>query len=165
VRGSLIEQDVDAIVNAANGAMRGGGGIDGVIHRAAGRELLQELIKVAPHGSRTGEVIVTGGHNLPYRYIIHVPGPIWRGGIYQEEELLTRCYRNSLLKADELGVKSLAFCSISTGVYNFPMEKAAPIAVRTVRQNLPQTNLERVVFAMFGEEEHRVFSRVLSEQP
>lgn len=155
VRGSLLDQDVEAIVNAANSAMRGGGGIDGAIHRAAGRGLLEELERLAPNGCRTGHVVATGGHRLPFRAILHTPGPIWRGGKNKEEEQLANCYRSATLKAEELGIKTLGFCSISTGIYRFPLELAAPIALRTVRENA--VNLERIVFAMFGEQEYEVF--------
>jgi O-acetyl-ADP-ribose deacetylase (regulator of RNase III) len=158
VRGSLLDQNVEAIVNAANNAMRGGGGLDGAIHRAAGPALLQELMRVAPRGCRTGEVVVTGGHATPFRYILHTPGPVWRGGIAEERDLLAACYRNAVLKAEELGVTSLGFASISTGIYRFPLSLAAPIALRTVREHV--RTLDRVVFALFGENEYRAFSEI-----
>jgi O-acetyl-ADP-ribose deacetylase (regulator of RNase III) len=156
VRGSLIDQEVEAIVNAANTAMRGGSGLDGAIHRAAGSGLREELYKVAPHGCKTGQVIVTGGHNLKHRYIIHTPGPYWSGGIRQEDELLAQCYRNSALAAMRLGVKTIGFPSISTGVYRFPLERAADIAIREVMATAGSP-LEKVVFAMFGDAEYEAF--------
>jgi len=164
VRGSVAEQDADAIVNAANTSMRGGGGIDGVIHRAAGKELMKELQRVAPHGAKTGDVVVTGAHNLPQEFILHTPGPVWNGGLKNEKELLARCYRSCMKAADDRGLESVAFCSISTGVYRFPIEQAAPLAVETVvtfLQEHPETSLRRVVFAMFGDREYAEFSSAL----
>ncbi|AIE85066.1 macro domain-containing protein [Fimbriimonas ginsengisoli] len=158
VRGSLLEQDVEAIVNAANTAMRGGSGIDGAIHRAAGKELIGELMRVAPHGAKAGKVVVTPGFKTGFRYIFHTAGPIWRGGLNGEPALLADCYRNATLEAERLGVRTLGFCSISTGVYSYPLERAAPIALNTVRETA--TNLDRVVFAMFGEKEYEVFAKL-----
>ena len=162
VRGSVVEQDVDAIVNAANTAMRGGGGIDGVIHRAAGRALMAELEKAAPNGAKTGAAVITGGHNLKHPYIIHTPGPVWKGGNANEAERLASCYRSCLEKAEGKGLKSIAFCSISTGIYGYPLDKAAPTALRTVRSYLdshPDTSLERVVFAMYQAPEFQAFTK------
>ncbi len=162
VRGSVLEQDVEAVVNAANTAMRGGGGIDGAIHRAAGRGLMEELIRAAPHGAKTGSAVLTGGHNLRQSYIIHTPGPVWNGGGSKEAERLASSYRSCLEKADEKGLTSIAFCSISTGIYGYPLAKAAPIALATVRGYLdahPETTLTRVVFAMFQAQEYEMFTK------
>jgi O-acetyl-ADP-ribose deacetylase (regulator of RNase III) len=159
VRGSLLEQDVEAIVNAANPGMRGGGGIDGAIHRAAGRELLEELMRVAPHAARAGQVVVTPGFRTGFRYIFHTAGPIWRGGLHGEPVQLADCYRNAVLEAEKLGVRTLGFCSISTGIFSFPLDRAAPIALKTVRETA--TQLDRIVFAMFGEKEYEVFAAEL----
>jgi len=162
VRGSVVDQDVDAIVNAANTAMRGGGGIDGVIHRAAGRGLLAELEKVAPNGAKTGAAVITGGHNLTQPYIVHTPGPVWKGGGAKEAEKLAMCYRSCLERAEEKGLKSIAFCSISTSIYGYPLDKAAPVALNTVRAYLdghPDTSLERVVFAMYQAPEFQAFQK------
>ncbi|MDH7568151.1 MAG: macro domain-containing protein, partial [Armatimonadota bacterium] len=151
VPGSVLEQDVEAIVNAANTAMRGGGGVDGAIHRAAGSGLLEELKRVAPNGAPTGTAVLTSGHNLKQRYIIHTPGPVWRGGTHGEPELLAACYRSCMELAHQHNLESLAFCSISTGVYGYPLEQAAPIALKTVcgfLESHPDTSLRRVVFAM-----------------
>lgn len=156
VRGSLLDQDVQAVVNAANTSMRGGGGLDGQVHRQGGKGMLDELLRVAPHGAKTGEVVVTGGHQMPFQYVLHVAGPVWQGGNAGEREMLAACYRNAVLKAQELGVKSLGFASISTGIYRFPLEIAAPLALRTVTEFA--TELDRVVFALYGEEEFRIFS-------
>ena len=162
VRGSVVEQDVEAIVNAANTAMQGGGGIDGVIHRAAGRGLMAELRRVAPNGAKTGAAVLTGGHNLKQPYIIHTPGPVWKGGGAKEAEKLASCYRSCLEKAEEKGLKSIAFCSISTGVYGYPLPLAAPVALRTVKAYLdshPDTPLERVIFAMYQAPEFQAFTQ------
>ena len=162
VRGSVVGQDVDAIVNAANTAMRGGGGIDGVIHRAAGKGLLAELEKVAPNGAKTGAAVITGGHNLTQPYIIHTPGPVWKGGNANESERLASCYWSCLEKAENKGLKSIAFCSLSTGIYGYPLDKAAPVALNTVRAYLDahlDTSLERVVFAMYQPTEYAAFQK------
>src|SRR5579883_1324334 len=132
VRGSVTDQPVDAIVNAANTGMQGGGGIDGRIHRAAGPGLMEELARVAPHGAKTGTAVITHAHNLPHKHIIHTPGPVWNGGSRGEPELLASCYRESLKLADQFELESIAFCSISTGVYGYPIEEAAPLTVETV---------------------------------
>ncbi|HOJ21507.1 MAG TPA: macro domain-containing protein [Armatimonadota bacterium] len=164
VRGSVLDQETDAIVNAANTKMRGGGGVDGAIHRAAGPELLEELKRVAPNGAPTGTAVLTGGHRLKQPYIIHTPGPVWHGGTRGEPELLASCYRSCMEVAHKKGLESIAFCSISTGVYGYPIERAAPLALSTVRDFLqahPDTSLRRVVFAMFGAEEYRVFTEAL----
>jgi O-acetyl-ADP-ribose deacetylase (regulator of RNase III) len=162
VRGSVTDQKVDAIVNAANKSMRGGGGIDGRIHSLAGRELLWELENVAPHGAETGEPVVTAGHKLPHKFVIHVAGPRWHGGSRGEAELLAACYRNSLQTADERGLESIAFCSISTGVYGYPIDQAAPLALETAADFLkshPETSLRRIIFALYGADEFAVFHR------
>lgn len=167
VHGSVIEQDVEYIVNAANTMMRGGGGIDGVIHRLAGPKLLLELQRVAPNGCRTGEVVVTGAHNLPHKGIVHTPGPRWKGGSHGEAGLLAASYRSSLQAVDSLGGKSIAFCSISTGAYRFPIDLAADIAIRTVRdwaETIRETGLELVVFSMYREEEFAAFQRALASE-
>ena len=160
IRCSLIECDTEVIVNAANARLRGGGGIDGVIHAKTGPNLLLELQRVAKGWSEPGDVIVTGGHALPYKYIFHAVGPIWRGGEAGEPEALARCYRESIAHAVRLGVSSIGFCSISTGVYGYPLALAAPIALQTVNKALSEAvgSVERAVFAMFGAEEFRVFS-------
>jgi O-acetyl-ADP-ribose deacetylase (regulator of RNase III) len=147
--GDITLLAVDAIVNAANSSLLGGGGVDGAIHRAAGPGLLAECRKL--RGCRTGEAKITGGHRLPARHVIHTVGPVWRGGRQGEPDLLAACYRNSLKLALEHQCRSLAFPAISCGVYGFPMELAAPIAVGEVRRFLAAGNrLDQVLFVCFG---------------
>jgi len=156
VEGDITKQQVDAIVNAANTSLRGGGGVDGAIHRAAGPELLEECIKIG--GCPTGEARVTKGYRLPAKYVIHTVGPIWKGGTSGEDQLLASCYRNSLKVAAELGVKSIAFPSISTGAYGFPMERATEIALKEVSEFLEKDEgIEKVVFVCFGKEAFRIY--------
>ena len=166
VQGSVLDQDVDAIVNAANTALRGGGGVDGAIHRAAGKQLMNELIRVAPNGAKTGTAVITKGHLLKQPYVIHTPGPVWKGGNANEAERLASSYRSCLEKAEEKGLKSVAFCSVSTGIYGYPLDQAAPLAIRTVMEYLkdhPDTTLERVVFAMYQKHEYAAFTQAFAD--
>jgi O-acetyl-ADP-ribose deacetylase (regulator of RNase III) len=151
--GDITRLDVDAIVNAANSSLLGGGGVDGAIHRAAGPELLDECHKL--HGCEVGEAKITMGYRLPARHVIHTVGPVWRGGGEGEDAALARCYANSLALARSLGLKSVAFPAISTGVYAFPPERAAVIAVSAIRQALSSDGeggeVERVILCCFNE--------------
>ena len=151
IDGDITKQKVDAVVNAANSSLLGGGGVDGAIHRAAGPELLEETRKLG--GCPTGEVRVSKGYLLPAEYVIHTVGPVWSGGSQNEDELLAACYRNSLKEAVALGIKTVAFPSISTGVYRFPMDRAAKIALTETAEFLrSDKTLTGVVFVCFGQE-------------
>lgn len=149
IKGDITLQKVDAIVNAANNSLLGGGGVDGAIHKAAGSGLLEECRKIK--GCPTGEARITGGYNLPARFVVHTVGPVWRGGNEGEAEALAKCYRNCLEVALQHGIKTIAFPSISTGVYGFPVELASRIAVREVTSMLEKNeSIEKVVFVCFN---------------
>ncbi len=154
---------VDAIVNAANNSLQGGGGVDGAIHRSAGPGLLEECRQL--HGCPTGDARITKGYDLPARYVIHSVGPVWQGGRAGEEELLANCYRNCFRLAAEHGLQTLAFPAISTGVYGFPKKKAAAIAVRQTRRALAANSLlERVVFVCFNRETREAYEEALGQR-
>ena len=166
VHGAMMHQEVDAVVNAANSALAGGGGITGIIFNAAGQGLPAEIKQKYPHGTPTGTAVITAGHNIKQPFIIHTPGPVWNGGTNGEPDLLASSYRSCLEVADAQKLKSISFCSISTGIYNYPLDKAAPLALKTVTEYLtahPETTLERVVFAMFGLDEYDAFAAAGSE--
>jgi O-acetyl-ADP-ribose deacetylase (regulator of RNase III) len=158
VRGDITEQRVDAIVNAANSSLLGGGGVDGAIHRAAGPELLVECRTLG--GCETGDARATGGYRLPARWVIHTVGPVWQGGGSREPELLASCHRRSLEVAAELGCRSVAFPAISTGVYGYPLELAAPTAAAAVRESI-RPPVELVRFVLFGEDALEAFQQAL----
>ena len=159
VEGDITKCAVDAIVNAANTALLGGGGVDGAIHRAAGPELLAECRTL--HGCRTGEAKITKGYRLPARYVIHTVGPVWNGGKNQEDELLANCYRNSLALAAQHNLKSIAFPAISTGVYRFPLERATNIALTETRAFLENNpDFEKVLFVCFGAQATETYRRL-----
>jgi len=159
VEGDITKQEVEAIVNAANNSLLGGGGVDGAIHRAAGPELIQETRTIG--GCPTGEARVSKGYRLPARWIIHTVGPVWSGGNRNEDQLLSACYRNCFKAALDLGVKTMAFPSISTGAYRFPLERATGIAIEETGKFLEKAEgVERVAFVCFGKEVLRMYQEV-----
>jgi O-acetyl-ADP-ribose deacetylase (regulator of RNase III) len=158
-RGDITREPVDAIVNAANTSLLGGGGVDGAIHRAAGSELLQACRQLG--GCPTGDARATPGFRLPARWVIHAVGPVWRGGARGEADELASCYRRSLEIADELGARSVAFPAISTGVYGFPSEQAARIAVETVRS--ADTAVELVRLVAFDDHTYGLYRELLAD--
>lgn len=166
VRGDITTEVVDAIGNAANAALRGGGGVDGAIHRAAGPGLLEELRRRYPDGTPTGTAVATAGHGLPARWVLHAVGPVWRGGGHGEAELLAGAYRSSLGLADELGARSVAFPAISMGIYGYPPDDGAEVALRTVTEHLRgTTRIELVRFVLFSDDTFETFETALAGLP
>lgn len=165
IQGDITKLDVDAIVNAANCGILGGGGVDGAIHRAAGKELYAECLKLVDslpeYRGQTGEAYLTTAGTLPCKYVIHTPGPVYRDGKHGEPELLSCCYRNSLLRAEETGCASIAFPCISTGVYGYPKEEAAKIALSAVQAFTP-TSLQSVIFCCFCADDEVIYRRLLN---
>ena len=160
IQADITTLKVDAIVNAANESLLGGGGVDGAIHRAAGPKLLEECKTVG--GCPTGEARLTNGYNLPAQYVIHTVGPVWQGGNHGEDELLAACYRHSMSLALRTKIRSIAFPAISTGVYHFPLDRAARIAANEVHRFLETyPEFDRVVFCCFGEEAERAYSQAV----
>jgi O-acetyl-ADP-ribose deacetylase (regulator of RNase III) len=162
IKGDITDIEADAIVNAANSSLMGGGGVDGAIHRKGGPKILEECKRIRatewPDGLPTGKAVITSGGNLKAKYVIHTVGPVWLGGFHVEAELLKQAYKNSLKLAVAKGVKTIAFPSISTGAYGYPVEDASQIAVRTVKEFLEKEDkLERVVFVLFSENDFQVY--------
>jgi O-acetyl-ADP-ribose deacetylase (regulator of RNase III) len=159
--GDITKLNVDAIVNAANTSLLGGGGVDGAIHRAAGTELSEYNKKLG--GCPTGEAKISPGFKLPAKYIIHTVGPIWNGGNNNEDELLANCYQNSLKLAADNNIKTIAFPSISTGVYRFPVERASKIAVKEAKDFLEKNpSIEKIIFVCFDDKTYEEYERILS---
>lgn len=162
IQGDITEQAVDAIVNAANNSLLGGGGVDGAIHRAAGPKLLDECRKLG--GCKTGDAKITKGYNLPAQYVIHTVGPVWQGGTQGEDELLASCYRSCFSLTRKYDIKTLAFPSISTGVYRFPIERASRIALKEIHHELTaNTALGRVIIVCFDPQTYRTYQEAEKE--
>jgi O-acetyl-ADP-ribose deacetylase (regulator of RNase III) len=163
-RGDITTERVDAIANAANEALRGGGGVDGAIHRAAGPGLLAELQRRYPNGTPTGTAVATDAYDLPARWVLHAVGPVWNGGDHAEPELLAAAYGSCLSLADELGARSVAFPAISMGIYGYPPPDGPRVAVQTVAAVLRgETGVEIVRFILFSEETYELFADALAE--
>jgi len=161
-KGDITKLKVDAIVNAANTSLLGGGGVDGAIHRAAGQELLEFNKKLG--GCATGEAKISPGFNLPAKFVIHTVGPVWNGGNNNEDNLLANCYRNSLKLAVESSIKTIAFPAISTGVYRFPLERAMKIAVTEAKNFLEQNDeIEKIIFVAFDERTYECYNTLLND--
>ena len=162
VQGDITEQAVDAIVNAANTGLWGGGGVDGAIHRAAGPELAKECARLREScgGCPTGQAVITKGYNLKAKHVIHTVGPVWQGGGNNEAELLAECYRNALMLAEANSVHTIAFPSISTGVYAYPIDQAAKVAFATVRAHKP-TSIREAVFVLFSAGDFEVYEALV----
>ena len=162
IQGDITRQRADAIVNAANSSLLGGAGVDGAIHRAAGPELLEECKSLG--GCESGEAKITGAYHLPCTWVIHTVGPIWKGGSSGEDKILASCYKNSLALAEKCFVRSIAFPSISTGAYGFPLERAAKIAVRTIQDFLENSAaIDQVFIVCFDEKTRAVYTKALEE--
>lgn len=159
-QGDITKLKVDAIANAANNSLLGGGGVDGAIHRAAGPLLLDECRSL--NGCETGDAKITKGYNLKAKFVIHTVGPVWRGGIHNEEKLLINCYKSSLILAKENNCKSIAFPNISTGVYRFPKDKAAEIAIQSVKEFLKNDDsIKSVIFVCFDNENYLLYQNLM----
>jgi O-acetyl-ADP-ribose deacetylase (regulator of RNase III) len=165
IRGDITQQDVDAIVNAANSSLMGGGGVDGAIHRAGGPQILEECKAYVARNGRlpTGEAMITSGGKLKAKFVIHTVGPVWHGGGHREDELLANAYRNSLKVAVENGVKTIAFPCISTGIYGFPIERGARIAITTVKKFVEKNSfLTEVRFVTFSQSDYDIYQKLFT---
>jgi O-acetyl-ADP-ribose deacetylase (regulator of RNase III) len=168
IQGDITDLDADAIVNAANPSLMGGGGVDGAIHRRGGPKILEECKRIRateyPDGLPTGKAVITSGGNLKAKYVIHTVGPVWHGGTQGEPTLLAEAYRNSLKLAVSKGLKTIAFPSISTGAYGYPIEKASPIAISTVKEFLEKEDkLDKVMFVLFSRHDFEIYRKVAEQ--
>lgn len=166
LKGDITKLNVDAIVNAANNSLLGGGGVDGAIHKAGGEQILKECIQIRNKqgGCKTGEAVITTGGKLKAKFVIHTVGPVWNGGNMQEKELLEKCYRNCLQLALENNVHSIAFPCISTGVYNFPKKLAAQIALRTALEIIAkEKRIEKLIFICYDDENYRIYEDLMNK--
>jgi O-acetyl-ADP-ribose deacetylase len=163
LKADITEIQVDAIVNAANTSLLGGGGVDGAIHRKGGKAILEECIKIRNKqgGCKTGEAVITTAGNLPSKYVIHTVGPVWNGDKDEKSKLLEDCYQNSLNLAVKNGIKTIAFPNISTGIYHFPKEKAAQIAVKAVKEFQRISEIEKILFVCFDDENYQIYKEIL----
>lgn len=164
VTGNIISMDFDAIVNAANSSLLGGGGVDGAIHRAAGKDLVHECRLLG--GCKTGQAKVTGGYNLPAKHIIHTVGPVWRGGRNGEPDLLASCYRESLARAEEIGARTLGIPAVSTGIFGYPLDQAARVAVETITAVVAEhaDSFDRIALVCFDDAARVAFDKALEAQ-
>ncbi|MFX0182059.1 MAG: O-acetyl-ADP-ribose deacetylase [Candidatus Hodarchaeota archaeon] len=163
IQGDITKEKTDVIVNAANTSLRGGGGVDGAIHRAGGPAILQECIEKYPNGCETGEARITSAGSMDAKWVIHTPGPIWRGGKEGEKKLLRNSYYNSLLLAKEYGARSISFPSISTGIYGYPIENASKVAISTVIDSLSQIEIQEVHFVLYSTKDYQIYKENLKE--
>lgn len=166
-QGDITKLNADAIVNAANTSLLGGGGVDGAIHRAGGKAIQEECIKIRNQqgGCKVGEAVVTTAGNMPANYVIHAVGPVWNGGKRHEEELLANAYRSSFARALEINAKTIAFPNISTGIYHFPKDRAAQIAIDTTKEFLDQNDsIEKVIFICLDSENHSIYYKLLNQE-
>ncbi|PWT77667.1 MAG: O-acetyl-ADP-ribose deacetylase [Bacteroidetes bacterium] len=164
IKGDITKIEVDAIVNAANTSLLGGGGVDGAIHRAGGKAILEDCIRIRNKqgGCKVGEAVITTAGDLPAKYVIHTVGPVWNNGTGKEEQLLSSAYLQSLILASENDVRSISFPNISTGVYRFPKDKAAKIAIKTVSDFLTTPNkIDKVIFVCFDDENYSIYKKLL----
>ncbi len=163
LKADITEIQVDAIVNAANSSLLGGGGVDGAIHRKGGKAILDECIQIRNKqgGCKTGEAVITTAGNLPSKYVIHTVGPVWNGDKEEKSKLLADCYKNSLNLAIQNEIKTIAFPNISTGIYHFPKDKAAEIAIRTVKDFERISEIEKVIFVCFDDENYQIYKSIL----
>jgi len=163
LKADITEIQVDAIVNAANTSLLGGGGVDGAIHRKGGKAILEECVQIRNKqgGCKTGEAVITTAGNLPSKYVIHTVGPVWNGDKEEKSKLLADCYTNSLNLAVQNEIKSIAFPNISTGIYHFPKDKAAEIAVKTIKYFDKSDKIEKVIFVCFDDENYEIYKNIL----